>query len=378
MREKNMDETLSGKLFINSSQVGDYVDIIMPEAENRPEEQIRIHYLEAGIGEPLLLIHGLGQSLYTWRNLFAELSESYRVIAIDLPGHGYSDRPEYFCYSMDEMAEAIKRFLDEKDIISAHMIGFSTGAMYMLRLLTLYPEYVANCIAISPGGISKQMPSLIRSLKSPLKAVFSRNLFSFGDVKKCLQECFYDQTVIDDRVVDQYYEPLSDGYTREALMYAVQNFDLRLVTDQLKETDHEILLLWGKEDKWHLPNNSVFYQSILQNGRYFLVRNSGHIVQEDTPEKLYQVILSYIPSATYGYYPPQYFSYDKDTREEEIDDGREPEQEPAEDVPEPAEDVAEQEPEEAPEHDEPEPPSEDQEEPEQKAVSAEKEHDGEL
>ncbi|MBQ6481910.1 MAG: alpha/beta hydrolase [Anaerolineaceae bacterium] len=315
-----MEETLSGKLFVNSRQVGDYIEITMPKAEKKPEEQIRIHYLEAGIGEPLLLIHGLGQSLYTWRNLFAELSESYRVIAIDLPGHGYSDRPEYFCYSMDEMAEAIKLFLDEKEIISAHMIGFSTGAMYMLRLLTMYPEYVANCIAISPGGISKQMPSLIRSMKSPLKAVFTRNLFSFGDVKKCLQECFYDQTAIDDRVVNQYYEPLSDGYTREALMYAVQNFDLHYVTEQLKETDHEILLLWGKEDKWHLPNNSVFYQSILQNGRYFLVRNAGHIVQEDTPEKLYQVILSYIPSATYGYYPPQYFSYDKDTREQEVFD----------------------------------------------------------
>jgi hypothetical protein len=113
-------------------------------------------------------------------------------------------------------------------------------------------------------------------------------------------------------------------------MYAVQNFDLHHVTEQLKETDHEILLLWGKEDKWHLPNNSVFYQSFLQNGRYFLVRDAGHIVQEDTPEKLYQVILSYIPSATYGYYPPQYFSYDKDTREQEVFDTGNEEQEQAE------------------------------------------------
>ena len=343
-----MEETLSGKLFVNSRQVGDYIDITMPEDGKKPEEQIRIHYLEAGMGEPLLLIHGLGQSLYTWRDLFAELSESYRVIAIDLPGHGYSDRPEYFCYSMDEMAEAIRLFLDEKEIISAHMIGFSTGAMYMLRLLTMHPDYVANCIAISPGGISKQMPSLIRSLKSPLKAVFTRNLFSFGDVKKCLQECFYDQTVIDDRVVNQYYMPLADGYTREALMYAVQNFDLHSVTEQLKETDHEILLLWGKEDRWHLPNSSVFYQSILQNGRYFLVRNAGHIVQEDTPEKLYQVILSYIPSATYGYYPPQYFSYDRDTREQEVYSGEMtepevPEEEP--EIPEEEPEIPEEEPE---------------------------------
>ena len=64
-----------------------------------------------------------------------------------------------------------------------------------------------------------------------------------------------------------------------------------------REVDHEVLLLWGKEDRWHSANNSVFFQGILQNGRYFLIRNAGHIVQEDTPGKLLEVILSYIPPA---------------------------------------------------------------------------------
>ena len=300
-----MEESLSGRLFINSEMIGDYVEIVMPSTENKPEETIRIHYLEAGIGEPLILIHGIGQSLYTWRYLFAELSECYRVIAIDLPGHGYSGRPDHFCYSMDEMADAIKFFMDEKEIQSAHMIGFSTGSLYMMRVLSKYPDSIANCIAISPGGISNKMPSIIRSLKSPLKAIFSRNLFSMGDVKKCLQECLYNQTILDERMVRQYYEPISDGLSREALMYAVQNFDYSYVTDTLKDNDHEILLLWGKEDKWHNPNTSVFFQKVLQNGRYFLVRNAGHIVQEDAPEKLFQVILSYIPSPIDYYYQPE-------------------------------------------------------------------------
>jgi len=292
-----MEETLAGKLFVNSEQVGDYVSVIMPAADGGEGEEIRIHYLEAGVGEPLLLIHGIGQSLYTWRRVFSELSENYRVIALDLPGHGYSGRPEDFAYSMDEMADLLRGFLDAIDVRSAHMIGFSTGSMYMLRFLTLYPECVANCIAISPGGITKQMPSLIRSLNNPLSAVFSRNLFSAGDVKKLLLDCVSDDAVVTERVVQQYYQPVSDGLSREALMYAVQNFDISYVTEGLAETDHEVLLLWGKEDRWHTPNNSVFFQGVLQNGRYFLIRNAGHLVQEDTPGKLLQVILSYIPPA---------------------------------------------------------------------------------
>lgn len=292
-----MEDAMAGKLFVNSEQVGDYITVTMPGKDDGAGEEIRIHYLESGVGEPLLLIHGIGQSLYTWRRVFSELSENYRVIAIDLPGHGYSGRPENFCYSMDEMADLLHGFLVEKDIRSAHMVGFSTGSMYMLRFLTLYHECVANCIAIAPGGVTKQMPGLIRSLQSPVKAVFTRNLFSAGDVRKMLRECVYDQTAMDERAVRQYYQPISDGLSREALMYAVQNFDMKHVTDGLREIDHEVLLLWGREDRWHTANNSVFFQGILQNGRYFLIRNAGHIVQEDAPGKLLEVILSYIPPA---------------------------------------------------------------------------------
>ena len=290
-----MDESLSSKLFINSDQVGDYADIVMPASGKRKEEEIRIHYLEAGIGEPLLLIHGIGQSLYTWRSVFADLSDCYRIIAIDLPGHGYSSRPESFCYSMDEMAEMLKLFLDAKGIQSTHIVGFSTGSIYMMRFIKLYPQYAANCIAISPGGITKQMPALYRNMNRPILSIFSRNLFTANDVKKCLLECVYDKTNIDERVVSQYYEPIEDGITRENLMYAVRNFDMKYVTEDLKDVDHEILLLWGREDKWHVPNSSVYFQGVLQNGRYFLVRNAGHLIQEDTPDKLIQVIVSYIP-----------------------------------------------------------------------------------
>lgn len=264
-------------------------------------DEMKLHYLEAGVGEPLLLIHGIGQSVYTWRNLFEVFAENYRVIAVDLPGHGKSSRPEYFNYSMDEMAEVLHEFLLAKGIESAHMVGFSTGAVYMMRLLTLYPECVANCIAIAPGGISKFMPSLFHSMKKTVPGVFARNLYTARTVEDILVQAVSDEAFITDTDVERYYEPISDGLTREALMYAVMNFDMKGTAEELGNVDHEILCVWGRDDAFHPVSGSVYFQKILPAGRFYLIRGAGHLVHEEVPDRILDVILSYIPSAVTGY-----------------------------------------------------------------------------
>lgn len=297
-----MGESLRSQLFINSEQVGDFIEVTLPATgEDEESEVARIHYLEAGVGEPLLLIHSVGQSLYTWRNVFAELSDNYRVIALDLPGHGYSSRPDCFTYTADDMATVLNLFLDALNVKSAHMIGFSLGAMYMLRFLSLYPRRVANCVAISPGGITEQMPKLIQQLQTPLVATFARNLYTASNVRALLKECVSDETLIDDHVVKQYYEPIADGLAREAIMYALRNFDMDAIAEGLMPVEHEVLVLWGKNDRWHPPAGSVYFQSLLRTGRYYLVRNAGHLLQEEAPSKLLEIVYSYIPPAVPSY-----------------------------------------------------------------------------
>ncbi len=295
-------ESLRSQLFINSEKVGEFAEVTLPlSGEDEESEIARIHYLEAGVGEPLLLIHSLGQSLYTWRNVFAELSENYRVIAIDLPGHGYSSRPDSFSYTADDFAFVLNAFLDVLNVKSAHVLGFSIGAMYMLRFLSLYPKRVANCVAISPGGITEHMPALIQNMRRPLIATFARNLYTANDVRKLLEECFADPEQVDDYVVKQYYEPISDGLAREALMYALRNYDQESIAEGLLPVEHEVLVLWGKNDRWHPPSGSVYFQSILRAGRYYLVRNAGHLLQEEAPVKLLEILYSYIPPAVPSY-----------------------------------------------------------------------------
>ena len=223
------------------------------------------------------------------------------MISIDLPGHGYSSRPDTFQYTADDFAFIFNGFLDALNIKSAHMVGFSIGAMYMMRFLSLYPKRVANCVAISPGGITEHMPALIHNLQKPMIATFARNLYTATDVRKLLTECVSDPALIDDYVVKQYYEPVSDGLAREALMYALRNYDQELIAEGLLPVEHEVLVLWGKNDRWQPPSGSVYFQSVLRAGRYYLVRNAGHLLQEEAPMKLLEILYSYIPPAVPSY-----------------------------------------------------------------------------
>lgn len=149
-------------------------------------ETARIHYMESGKGEPLILVHSAGQSLYTFRRLFYKLAMYYRVIAVDLVGHGYSDRPDFFDYTIGDHAESLARFMDSMGIESAHILGFSFGAGYALELAHKHPERVGKIVAICPGGVTSEMPLTVRMMESGLFGGIASRMYNLKSVKKCL------------------------------------------------------------------------------------------------------------------------------------------------------------------------------------------------
>ena len=186
--------SLEVKKFINSEHVGKFVEIHLPlegepvrppkknkkaPAEPQPEdvektqpeplppqeeedpafETLRIHYMDEGDGEPLVLVHTIGQSIYTWRCLYASLTQHYRVIAVDMPGFGYSSRPDVYSYTIEEQSKALELFLDAIGIESAHFMGFSMGCAYVMDLCLRQPERAGRVILLAPGGLTPEMPT---------------------------------------------------------------------------------------------------------------------------------------------------------------------------------------------------------------------------
>ncbi|MBR4435987.1 MAG: alpha/beta fold hydrolase [Clostridia bacterium] len=262
-------------------------------------ETARMHYLESGKGEPIILVHTAGQSLYTFRNIFYKLSMNYRVIALDLVGHGYSDRPDFFDYSIGCHAESIVGFMNELGIESAHILGFSMGAGFALELARRHPERVGRVVAICPGGVTGNMPLMVRMVESGLFGGIASKLYKVKNIEKMLNECVFDHTVIGPADIDQYYRPASDSRGRWAIRRTVAGFDESALIDSLGDIETPVLIVWGEEDKWHPFEDANIYRAGLVNSAVSYVRNAGHLLHEEKPDKLFDLVRAFIP-AGYG------------------------------------------------------------------------------
>ncbi len=336
-----MNLSLEMKKFINSEHVGEYAQFIlpMPETEERRKkarkpvpaaepdpvlefsegvqepqetefppvqeaalsgESVKMHYVEAGTGEPLILVHTIGQSLYTWRMLFNRMSEYYRVIAVDLLGHGFSDRPDTFGYSIEEHAESLRLFMDAKGIKSAHFLAFSMGCAYVAQLAITSPERMGRLIFMAPGSISPEMPLSVRMIDSTVFGPIASMLYGLRTVEGILSQCFFDLTCITPEVSAEYYRTVSDAAARRAVRHSLHYFDDIALNTRLREVEADILILQGSEDKWRTMAQAEFFHAAFKNACFALVRNAGHLVHEEKPDKILAAALEFIPVAMPG------------------------------------------------------------------------------
>jgi len=107
-------------------------------------DDVRIHYVDLGAGEPVVLVHGFTASLEMWNvdDIMKNLAQDYRVIALDVRGHGLSGKPHVPEAYGPKMAEDIIRLLDHLEVKKAHMVGYSMGAYIIGRLLVTNPDRV--------------------------------------------------------------------------------------------------------------------------------------------------------------------------------------------------------------------------------------------
>ena len=113
----------------------------------------RVRYFAGGTGTPLALVHGLGGAASNWIELVPELTRRFRVLAVDLPGHGASDAPPRRC-GVDTYAAAVAEVLEAEHAAPALVAGHSFGGQTALRLAHSRPELVDGLLLVAPAGIA--------------------------------------------------------------------------------------------------------------------------------------------------------------------------------------------------------------------------------
>jgi sigma-B regulation protein RsbQ len=156
-----------------------------PESRFAKLDGARVHYVNYGKGDDaLVLIHGWTQNIDAWRDQIPEFAKHYRVIALDLPGHGKSDKPRFtkepvpkdqpgkpFVYSMDHFARAVAAVMGDAKVKHAVLAGHSMGTPVARQFYRQHPEQTRAIIVVDgslrPFGNPAMMDQMIANLRGP-------------------------------------------------------------------------------------------------------------------------------------------------------------------------------------------------------------------
>lgn len=140
------------------SLLGERAFAEQPKSDDFEVNGVKIHFVTAGEGESVLLIHGLyANADMNWRlpGIFGALAKNYQVIAVDLPGHGQSDKPDSADAYGEQLVEDMVLLLDHLKIEKAHVVGYSMGGMVSMKLMTKHPERLRSVAVCGMGWLAE-------------------------------------------------------------------------------------------------------------------------------------------------------------------------------------------------------------------------------
>jgi len=208
----------------------------------------RVRFVDEGQGPAVVLLHGFASSLETWEGVRPALAKDHRVIALDLKGFGWTDRPEGD-YSPRAQAELVFALMDQLGVKSAAVVGHSWGASVALRMALLHPERVERLALYDAWVYEEQLPSTFHWSRADGvgEALFGAFYAERSDEK--MAQAFYDERYVTEQLVEDVERALDRPGTTAAALAAARGQRFEEVQQHYREIQQPTLLLWGREDR---------------------------------------------------------------------------------------------------------------------------------
>lgn len=281
---------------------------LLPEDKYILVEGIRIRYWDEGEGPVVLLIHGFNASCDYWQWNFADLAAHFRVLALDLPGHGLSEKkiPDY---SALYAAHFLNSFLTALGVSRAYIVGESLGGALAMALAVYHPERVAKLVLSNSAGLGGEISLGFRLLGIPglrtLLAIFltapNRRVIKFVQ-----RSATYQKQVITDEWVNQVCAlARQPGLRQTVLGLARFGLDWRgqrraawePVFKRLGEISAPTLILWGAQDTLIPVTHAYTAQRCIAGAKLRIFEECGHMTHMEVPQEFNRVVLDFLLSS---------------------------------------------------------------------------------
>lgn len=256
---------------------------------------IDTHYIDAGDGDPVLLLHGSGPGVTAaanWEPTIAGLAPGFRVVAPEMVGYGSTERPDHIVYGVPTWIDHVIDFLDALDIANAHFVGNSMGGLVAMHIARLHPGRVGKLVLMGaphPGMTPTAGLAALRAYEPSLEAM-----------RRLLVENFaYDGSLITDALVDARYRASAAPGVHES--YRAMFHDPKHSGNQLELTDDGVraiaastLVVHGAHDKvipveagWHLSR-------LIDDCDLHVFARCGHWTQIERPDEFNALVTAFL------------------------------------------------------------------------------------
>ncbi len=242
-----------------------------------------IHYVQAGEGDPVVLIHGWNGSTFDLRYIIPELAQRYRVVAIDLLGYGYSARPADGDYSVAGQGKLVARMMDRLGIERAAVLGHSMGGAIAMWLALHCPERVELLILVDSATVNEMFRGRNWGLVlRPLLPLLAPILLRKGIIRRGLRSAVHDPACVTPETLEGHLRLLRmRGHLRaSAKQLSDRRRDEAFDAGRLRQPT---LILWGEHDRWIPLSTGEELARLTPNARLVAIRSAGHLPLEEQP-----------------------------------------------------------------------------------------------
>lgn len=262
---------------------------------------MNIHYVEAGEGEPLILIHGFIVSHKEWLPILPLLAKQYRCIALDLPGFGASSKPApgQYPFTREAFAGTVADLMSALGLHRAHICGHSMGGSIALTFAADHPELVDKLVAIDSACYPFDLPFKAKLPTLPVigpiifKKLYGRSMF----VDYFKNEVFNGRPTMNLEMVEAYYRdfdpPASRDSAYEAMLTSVDQSSLGPKIPKIKA---KTLVVWSEEDRLFPLALGQRLSREIPNAELAVLKGCGHAPNEEKPDETAAKILAHLKS----------------------------------------------------------------------------------
>jgi pimeloyl-ACP methyl ester carboxylesterase len=258
----------------------------------------RVRYVRTGRGPAVLLLHGFGSSLYTWKDVIPALAAEREVVALDFPGFGWSDLPPDL--SFEVFPRVALGLLDELGLARASLVGNSMGGAVASLVAAEHPSRVDHLVLVDAAGFNlreRDRPRLVRLATHPwaeplMNALPLRRLV----VERGLAQVFHDAAKVGSERVEEYLAAAS----RPGSLAGLRSLgaSVRTPPEEFEATLGRIqaptLVIWGAEDAWIPSAHGERFAAAIARARLERLPGVGHVPQEEDPASVSRLVRAFL------------------------------------------------------------------------------------